>query len=99
MGNLSPRPGRTPGSRRKREQRAYSLTLVGGTAAVVAVGGLILAIAGVVGSGVWVIAAVVAVVWALWVRRTLSRLRGPDPRERQRPGGGENWGARLRGRA
>ena len=73
MGNLSPRPGRSPSSRRKREQRAYSLTLVGGTAAVVAVVGLILAIAGVVGSGVWITAAIVAVVCALWFRSTVSR--------------------------
>jgi hypothetical protein len=49
------------------------LTLVGGTAALVAVVGLILAIAGVVGSGVWIIAAIVAVVCALWVRSTVSR--------------------------
>jgi hypothetical protein len=73
MGNLSPRPGRTPGSRRQREQRAFGLVVVGGTAGAVAVVGLILAIAGVVGSGVWIIAAIVAVVCALWFRSTVSR--------------------------
>jgi hypothetical protein len=73
MGNLSPRPGRSPGTRRKREQRAFSLVVVGSTAGVVAVVGLILAIAGVVGSSVWVIAAIVAVVCALWFRSTVSR--------------------------
>ena len=73
MGNLSPRPGRSPGSRRQREQRAFSLVVVGGTASVVAVVGLILAIAGVLGSGVWIIAAIVAVVCALWFRSTVSR--------------------------
>jgi hypothetical protein len=73
MGNLSPRPGRSPGSRRQREQRAFSLVVVGGTAAAVAVVGLILAIAGVVGSGVWIIAAIVAVVCVLWFRSTVSR--------------------------
>jgi hypothetical protein len=73
MGNLSPRPGRSPGSRRKAEQRAYSLVMVGGVAGVVAVVGLILAIAGVVGSGVWIIAAIVAVVCALVFRSTVSR--------------------------
>jgi hypothetical protein len=73
MGNLSPRPGRSPGSRRQREQRAFSLVVVGGTAAAVAVVGLILAIAGVVGSGVWIIAAIVAVVCLLWFRSTVSR--------------------------
>jgi ABC-type antimicrobial peptide transport system permease subunit len=73
MGNLSPRPGRSPGSRRQREQRAFSLVVVGGTASVVAVVGLILAIAGVVGSSVWIIAAIVAVVCALLFRSTVSR--------------------------
>jgi hypothetical protein len=73
MGNLSPRPGRSPGSRRKREQRAYTLVMVGGGAAAVAVIGLILAIAGVVGSGVWIIAAIIAVVCALVFRSTVSR--------------------------
>ena len=73
MGNLSPRPGRSPGSRRKREQRAFTLVMVGGGAAAVAVVGLILAIAGVVGSGVWIIAAIIAVVCALAFRSTVSR--------------------------
>jgi hypothetical protein len=73
MGNLSPRPGRTPGSRRKREQRAFTLVMVGGTAAAVAVVGLILAIAGVVGSGVWIIAAIIAVVCTVAFRSTVSR--------------------------
>jgi hypothetical protein len=73
MGNLSPRPGRSPSSRRKRERRAFSLVVVGGTAAAVAVVGLILAIAGVVGSGIWIIAAIVAVVCVLWFRSTVSR--------------------------
>jgi type IV secretory pathway TrbD component len=73
MGNLSPRPGRSPGSRRQREQRAFTLVMVGGGAAAVAVVGLILAIAGVVGSGIWIIAAIVAVVCALAFRSTVSR--------------------------
>jgi hypothetical protein len=73
MGNLSPRPGRSPGSRRSREQRAYTLVMVGGAAGVVAVVGLILAIAGVVGSGLWIIAAIVAVVCTLVFRSTVSR--------------------------
>jgi hypothetical protein len=73
MGNLSPRPGRSPGSRRSREQRAFTLTMVGGTAAAVTVVGLILAIFGVIGAGVPLIAAIVAVVCALWFRSTVSR--------------------------
>ena len=73
MGNLSPRPGRSPGSRRRREQRAFSLVMVGGGAAAVAVVALILSIAGVVGSGVWIIAAIIAVVCAVMFRSTVSR--------------------------
>ena len=73
MGNLSPRPGRSPGSRRQREQRAYALTLVGGTAAAVAVVGLILAIFGVVGAGLPLVAAIVAAVCLMWFRGTVGR--------------------------
>ena len=73
MGNLSPRRGMTPSGRRKREQRAYTLVMVGGGAAAVAVVGLILSIAGVVGSGVWIIAAIIAVVCAVAFRSTVSR--------------------------
>lgn len=73
MSSLSPRPGRNPSSRRRREQRAYTLVMVGGGAAVVAVVALILSIAGVLGSGVWIIAALVAVVCLLWFRSTVSR--------------------------
>jgi hypothetical protein len=73
MGNLSPRPGRSPSSRRKAEQRAYGLTLVGGTAALVAVVGVLLAIFGVVGAGLPLAAAIVAVVCLLLFRSTVSR--------------------------
>jgi putative flippase GtrA len=73
MGNLSPRPGRSPGSRRQREQRAYGLVLVGGTAAAVAVVGVILAVIGVVGGGLPLIAAIIAVVCALVFRSTVGR--------------------------
>ena len=73
MGNLSPRPGRSPSSRRKREQRAYTLVLVGGTAAAVAVIGAILTIVGVIGGGIPLIAAIVAVVATLLFRTTVSR--------------------------
>lgn len=73
MGNLSPRPGRTPGSRRARERRAYQLTVVGGTAALVAVVGTVLAIVGVLSGSIPLIAAVVAVLCALLFRSTVSR--------------------------
>ncbi len=73
MGNLSPRPGRTPSNRRKREQRAYALTVVGGTAAAVTVVGVLLAIFGVVGGGLPLIAAIIAVVCLVLFRSTVGR--------------------------
>ena len=72
MGNLSPRPGRTPGNRRSREQRAFTLTMVGGGAVVVAIVGAILAIANVITGSIPLIAAIVAVVCFLWFRSTVG---------------------------
>ena len=60
-------------SRRKREQRAYTLVMVGGVAGVVAVVGFVLAIVGVVGGGLPLIAAIVAIVCALLFRSTVSK--------------------------
>jgi putative flippase GtrA len=71
MSDLSPRPNRTP-SRRTREERAYRLVLAGGAAAVVAVVTFVLAVVGVLGFGVPVLAAIVAVVCAVLFRRTVS---------------------------
>jgi Flp pilus assembly protein TadB len=71
MSDLERRPNRTP--RRAREQRAYRLVQVGGAAGLVAAVGLILAIAGVIGSTLWVIAAIVAAVCALLFWRTVSK--------------------------
>ena len=71
MSNIERRPGRTP--RRQREQRAYRLVQIGGGAGLVAVVGLILSIAGVIGSGLWVIAAIVAAVCAILFWRTVSK--------------------------
>ena len=71
MSDIERRPNRTP--RRAREQRAYRLTMVGGTAGLVAVVGLILAIAGVIGSTLWVVAAIVAAVCAILFWRTVSK--------------------------
>jgi hypothetical protein len=73
MGNLSPRPGRSPSSRRKTEQRAYMLVVTGGVAGAVAAVGLILAIFGVVGAGIPLIALLVAVVSLLLFRTTVKR--------------------------
>ena len=73
MSDLSRRPDYTP--RRTREQRAYRLVVVGGAAGAVAVVGLILAIAGVIGYGIPVVAAIVAVVAALLFRGIVSPRR------------------------
>jgi putative flippase GtrA len=73
VSDLSPRPSYTP--RRTREQRAYRLVVVGGVAGAVAVVGFVLAIAGVIGFGIPVIAAIVAVVAALWFRSVVSPRR------------------------
>ena len=60
MADLDKRGSYTP--RRTREQRAYRLVMIGGAAGVVAVGGLLLAILGVIGIGIPLLAAIVAVV-------------------------------------
>jgi putative flippase GtrA len=69
---LSPSSGGPP-SRRSRERRAYQLVLVGGTAAVIAVVGFILAAVGVMNFGIPFIAAIVAVVCGLIFRRAVAR--------------------------
>ena len=71
MTDLSPRPDRTP-SRRQREDRAYKLVLAGGTASVIAVVTFVLAVVGVMGFGVPIIAALVAVLCGWMFRRTVS---------------------------
>ena len=60
-------------SRRKRESRAYTLVMVGGTAGVVAAVGLVLAIVGVVGLGLPLIAAIVAIVCLVLFKSTVGR--------------------------
>jgi hypothetical protein len=72
VNDLTPRPSGPP-SRRAREQRAYRLVLAGGGAGVVAVGGFVLAIVGVIGFAVPVVAAIASVGCALLFRRTVSR--------------------------
>ena len=71
MSDIERRPGHTP--RRAREQRAYRLVQVGGGAALVAAVGLILSIVNVIGSTLWVIAAIVAAVCAVLFWRTVSK--------------------------
>jgi hypothetical protein len=70
VSNLERRASHTP--RRARERRAYRLAVTGGGAGLVAVAGLVLAIVGVIGSTLWIVAAIVAAVCALLFRRTVS---------------------------
>jgi hypothetical protein len=70
MTDLSPRPDRTP--RRTREDRAYKLVLAGGAAAAIAVVTFVLAIVGVMGFGIPVLAALVSALCAWLFRRTVS---------------------------
>jgi hypothetical protein len=72
MSNLSRRPG-SGVSRAKREQRAFLSVVVGGGAAVVAVVALVLAIANVIGSGLFWLALAVAIVAVIVFRQSVSR--------------------------
>jgi putative flippase GtrA len=71
MGDLAPRSGGPP-SRRSREQRAYRLVMTGGVATAVAVVGTVLAVIGVLGWWLPVLAVVVAAICGLLFRRTVS---------------------------
>lgn len=57
--------------RRQREQRAYQLVLATAGLALIAVVGIVLAIANVIGGTIPVLAAILAVVCGLLLRRTL----------------------------
>jgi CHASE2 domain-containing sensor protein len=59
-------------SRRGREQRAYRLVVTGGVAGAVAVIGAVLAVVGVFGWAVPILAALIAVVCVVMFRRTVS---------------------------
>lgn len=72
MSDLTPSSGRRP-SRSARERRAYRIVLAGGTAGAIAVVSFVLAVFGVIGYGLFVIAAIVAVVCALLFRGAVSR--------------------------
>lgn len=71
MADLERRSG-TRLSRSQREQRAFRLIQVGGAAGAVAVVTGILALVGVLGFGVPLLAVVIAVICALLFRRTVS---------------------------
>jgi ABC-type nickel/cobalt efflux system permease component RcnA len=72
MADLEPR-NRSALSRRQREQRAYYLVLATGGLAVLAVVLVVLAIVGVTGLGPAVLAAVLAVLCGLALRRVVAR--------------------------
>jgi hypothetical protein len=72
VANLQKRGSYTP--RRARERRAYQLVVAGGTATVVGVVSLVLAIAGAIGGGIPVIAFIVAAIcFVLFRGMTRSR--------------------------
>ena len=72
VSNLEKRGGYTP--RRAREQRAYRLVVTGGVAGAVGVVGLVLAIAGVVGAWLPIVALIVAALcWFGFTRTVGSR--------------------------
>jgi hypothetical protein len=70
VADLTPSSGGPP-SRRSREQRAYRLVVTGGVAAAVAVVGAVLAVVGVFGWAVPLLAAIVAVICVVMFRRTV----------------------------
>ena len=72
MSDLSRRPGNRLG-RRQRLDRAYQLTLAGGTASAVFVVTAVLAVVGILGWSLPVLSLIVAVVCFLLFRRTVSR--------------------------
>ncbi|HMJ37575.1 MAG TPA: hypothetical protein VK501_26955 [Baekduia sp.] len=72
MSNLSRRPG-SGISRSARERRAFQLLVVGGGAAAVAVVTFVLAVAGVIGWGIFLLALIVAGVSGLLFRRTVGQ--------------------------
>jgi hypothetical protein len=70
MSDLERRSGSRP-SRRQREQRAYNLVLATGGLGVVFVVGAVLAIVGVIGWSIPILAAILAVVCGVLFRRVV----------------------------
>ncbi len=70
MGELEKRGSYTP--RRARERRAYQLVVASGVAGTVGVVGIVLAIAGVIGAGLPIIALIVAALCALGFMRMVG---------------------------
>jgi hypothetical protein len=72
MSDLTPSGGGRV-SRRSREQRAFRLIVAGGIAGTVALVTFVLALFGVIGYGLFVIAIIVTVACVLLFRRAVSR--------------------------
>jgi hypothetical protein len=70
MSDLERRSSSRP-SRRARERRAYNLVVAGGVLSLVFVVGTILAIFGVIGASIPIIAAILAVLCAVLFRRAV----------------------------
>ena len=70
MSDLEPRRSTTP--RRAREQRAYNLVMAGGGASLVFVAGVVLAVVGIVGAWLPILALLVAIACGVMFRRTVS---------------------------
>ena len=70
MSDIERRSGSRP-SRRRREQRAYNLVLAGGALGIVFVVTALLAVFGIMGWSIPILAAILAVVCVLLFRRTV----------------------------
>ncbi len=71
MSNLQKRGGYTP--RRTREQRAYRMVVVGGTAGTLGVIGVVLSVVGVIGLGLPVLLLIVAAICAYGFMRSTGQ--------------------------
>ncbi|WCB94143.1 hypothetical protein DSM104299_02871 [Baekduia alba] len=72
MSNLPSRKSGSNLSRSQRESRAFRALVVGGGAAAVAVVALVLAVAGVIGYGLFFLALIVAVAGGFLFRRSVG---------------------------
>jgi hypothetical protein len=70
MSDLERRGGNRP-SRKQREQRAYYLVLATGGFGLVGAAGLVLAIVGIIGAGLPVLALIIAAICFMMFRRTV----------------------------
>jgi len=71
VADIQKRGSYTP--RRAREKRAYQLVVVGSAAGLIGVVGIVLAAVGAIGSGIPIVALIVAVICAVLFRRTVGR--------------------------